>query len=750
MNPDSPQPFSLIPLQGATGGVPQLPAHYPMATAPTPPHAQIISEPETASIDFGALWYGFKRFWPVAALLFLGAVGAAYRYASTATKYYEATAGTALDQEKYALVPGAVAKSEDLRALEISKGLELSLTNSSVLLKIAKKYKLHKDPILAEHRAAEGLPDDVVVWKLSERISAKSVRGTRHIDLHVLDSDPQRARDICQDLLEIATSTQSDAYSDARKKVLSELKTQEKRARQARDEAQKAVTDYRSRYPQLSLDERPTDLKTTPIEDRIKSLEVERVKAEEEAAAAAAIGRRVTAAGSSVDALLAVPGLATQETIVDLRRLRGEAAVRLSGTDYGPRHPRYKEIIQQQNNVEQALLSALQSAGQVELSKMQKTRENILRLTASIEQAKGQQNATAGVASQFSILASRLKANSDAWSAILARQNEEEANSSFNNNPLRVISTPLLPTSPSKPSKKYIMLGAAALGGMAGLASILGLMLLDRKVRTPASAERLLHIPSLGVLPRDTLKSPAQRLTSPASKHGDPTAEAFRSLRTAISLFGRSTAARSFLFTSASLSAGASYCAAHLAASFARQGFRTLLLDANLRAPTLDTLLLGSRQEHGLSTYLMGLTTEGTETCVAVKSIPNLFLFAAGTPRAHPGEILNEQAFARLLADSLKWFHRVVIDTPCVGRHPDALPLARHVDTTALVLRSGKTNRREAKRALARLTAAGARPTGFVLNEAPAKFLDEGFTLSPVTTAVPAPLALPPAAPLHV
>jgi Mrp family chromosome partitioning ATPase len=127
--------------------------------------------------------------------------------------------------------------------------------------------------------------------------------------------------------------------------------------------------------------------------------------------------------------------------------------------------------------------------------------------------------------------------------------------------------------------------------------------------------------------------------------------------------------------------------------------------------------------------------------------VANLFLFAAGTLRAHPGEVLNEQAFARLLRDSLKWFHKVVIDTAAVGIHPDALPLARHADAVCLVVNARTTDRRAALRAAERLRAAGAAPVGFVLTSAPAAALSTGLAGEFAASFTPAPAvpALPPA-----
>jgi capsular exopolysaccharide synthesis family protein len=203
-------------------------------------------------------------------------------------------------------------------------------------------------------------------------------------------------------------------------------------------------------------------------------------------------------------------------------------------------------------------------------------------------------------------------------------------------------------------------------------------------------------------------------------------AESFRGLRAALGMAGRAQNARSFLFTGSRAGEGKSCVALNFAASLARQGYRTLLIDANLRAPVLDSVLLGMRSPCGLADYLSGSCAPDAKLCQP-SPVANLFLFPAGIPKAHPGEILNEAAFARLLGESLKWFHRVVIDTPSSGQFADALPLARHADAVCLVVRPGLTKRSGAQKTVSRLTAAGGRPAGFVLNAAPEAAVRESF-----------------------
>jgi capsular exopolysaccharide synthesis family protein len=264
--------------------------------------------------------------------------------------------------------------------------------------------------------------------------------------------------------------------------------------------------------------------------------------------------------------------------------------------------------------------------------------------------------------------------------------------------------------------------------------------MLDRTLRDMSSAERELGMPGLAAVPQSAVRSgPDSLLTSPNCR--PETAESFRSLRTSLALLGKGITARTFLFTSANPGEGKSYCAANCAAALAQQGYRTLLIDADMRKPSLDEVFLASPNPAGLASHLSGIAPSGGAKACNPTAIPNLFLFSAGlSSDSHPAELLSSQAFSTLLAEALKWFHRIVIDTPPVNQVTDALLMAREVDSVALVVKAARTSRADARHAISKLSMAGARPVGFVLNGASRDALAGGYTGS---YAYGQPLALP-------
>lgn len=696
------------------------------------------------SIDFGAFFRALRRFWPVVILCAALCAGAAAWYLQRTPRLYLALGEISVGQERSELLPSAAVRGEDLKSLEMLKSIERQIAGQNVLLEVARRFDLHHDPGLAGAGAASGLNDDEVVMALTKRVSASLERGTRNIVISVEDTEPQRARDICQAVIDLVVQREPGAMTSIRAKNVAALEKQAAEARGRVDASQQAVNTFREKHPGLPLEENPSDLKTNSYEDRLKALTAESVKAEEEVSSFGAIVDRIRAAGTDINALLSVPGLATQEAAVAQRKTLGEAMAKLAESDYGPKHPTYQTMQKQIAELTGGLLEVLQTAARAEQIRYEKAKDNLARIEREISTLKGNQASFAVVAGEFQKLARELKAARDGYSAVLGRLNEEKTNASSGAGALTVAAEPLVPTNPNKPRPKLILAAGGAAGVMLGLGAVLILMLLDRSIRSVTSGERALRIPALGVLPEIRNASGKGMMVYGRERDG-AVSEAFRSLRAALGTGARIQGARSFLFTSARTGEGKSLVAMNFAASLAQQGYRTLLVDANLRSPVIDEVLLESRAERGLADYFAGDCEADARLCQQT-TMPNLFLFAAGVPVAHPGEILNEAAFAALLKESLKWFHRVVIDTPAAGRYADALPLARHADAVCLVIRPGLTRRSEALRTVQRLTAAGARPCGFVMNAAPEAVMKEAAAGGPVSSiplALPAP-ALPP------
>ncbi|MFQ5537880.1 MAG: polysaccharide biosynthesis tyrosine autokinase [Gemmatimonadota bacterium] len=281
-----------------------------------------------------------------------------------------------------------------------------------------------------------------------------------------------------------------------------------------------------------------------------------------------------------------------------------------------------------------------------------------------------------------------------------------------------------------------VFLGAL-LGLILGVGAAFFLEYLDRTVRTSSDVESLLGIPVLGIIPRLRRLEDAHEEAGAMGGRGipmvvamdplDPAAEAYRNLR--MNLMFMTTEdepIRTVLFSSPGPSEGKSTTAVNFAVMLAQQGQRVLLIDADLRRPSLHRTLDVLR-EPGLTNLLIG--DAEVREAVRPSILPNLDFLPSGPFPPNPSELLNTKAMARLLEEFEGRYDQIVLDSPPILAVTDAVILAVHTDGVVLVLRSGETEQRTAERAVDQLRRVGVRVFGAVLNEVSAASPDESYYL---------------------
>lgn len=194
-------------------------------------------------------------------------------------------------------------------------------------------------------------------------------------------------------------------------------------------------------------------------------------------------------------------------------------------------------------------------------------------------------------------------------------------------------------------------------------------------------------------------------------------AEAFRSLRATVAMNPRVETQRTFLLTSAFPSEGKSFSNSNFAIMLAQQGLKTLLIDADLRKPVISRMFLGMQRKPGLSEVLLG--TVKLQDAVCSSGVEGLSLLTAGGRSNNPSELLAGQPFRDLLAEALKHYDRVVIDSAPVLAVSDTLLIAPSVDVICLVVRACVTPAKVVKRALKALDEIHLKPAGIVFNCVP-------------------------------
>jgi len=274
----------------------------------------------------------------------------------------------------------------------------------------------------------------------------------------------------------------------------------------------------------------------------------------------------------------------------------------------------------------------------------------------------------------------------------------------------------LLPGSPSSPDYQRNLLIGAAGGLVLGYALALLRRTVDRKVRNVGNVEEAGVGSVVGIIP---LADPLSKGSRGVSEDLGVVAEAFRQLRTNLRFVDVDHPPRSIVVTSANAGEGKSTVSSNLARMMAAAGQPTLLIDADLRRPSLATTF-GLDPAVGLTQVLVG--DLAIEDVLQETSTPNLQVITAGRIPPNPSELLGSQRMHALVEELTKEF-MVILDAPPLLPVTDAGLLTVTCDGALLVVAVGKTYVEQVELCGKVLGRVGGRLLGCVLNMAPSRGL---------------------------
>ena len=284
--------------------------------------------------------------------------------------------------------------------------------------------------------------------------------------------------------------------------------------------------------------------------------------------------------------------------------------------------------------------------------------------------------------------------------------------------PVTITASPIQPTKPVWPPRKLLLV-VSLLGSLAGS---LGLVLLlehsDKTIRSPEQIAESLRLSLFGVVPRIRRHPKLQRaghLWTTAVPHSLE-ADSYRNIRASILGYSLQHQApiRKILVTSAKAGEGKSTTALNLAATFARAGERTILVDADLRRPSLGGLVGSNQDQPGLVEVLCGQKV--WQEVVVPAEIAYLDLMTTGVVGDTPIEILGSRELRQLLAGLAKHYDRVILDGPAVLGLADCRVLGQIVDGCLMVVRANPHSINPIQRATAMLEQSRVPMMGVVYN----------------------------------
>ena len=664
------------------------------------------------------LWMLRRNWWKCLAFVCV-AVAAAGFVTARLTTLYESTATIDIDRQ----MPFGVIGQESVRpgANDTDQFIATQvkvIQSDSVLRKVALQYGL-----LDGYRQGLTAGNPQEVSRQDTPISLPALKVTRPPNTYLLQvtyrsHDPQLASDVANGISNSYIQHMYDIRFNSSANLSTFMERQLADIRANMEKSGAALTRFERDLNIINPEE-----KTSILSARLVQLNAEYTAAEGDRV------RKEAAYSSVKSGSLEAAQVSTQgEALKKLTDRLDEAQQKFSETKehFGINHPEYRKASAQVSEVERLLQKAKANiARRVEIEFNQAVnREEMLKTTVAktkVEFDRLNENSF-----QYQALKREAETDRKLYEELMRKIKESGINAGFQGSAIR-ISDPARPGfKPVYPNQSLNLTLTFLLASLLSVVVVVAGDALSNSVRDPEVVAHCLNTEVIGALPRTKvpqLKVISCSNTDPRGRlllggWASPESNAFdaavRSLRNSI-LLGRSgKGVRSVLITSPAPSEGKSTIAVNLAIANAQQGYRTLLIDGDLRRPAVHTRT-NSPAELGLPDVIRS-GASWRQVVVKHEHLSKLDMLLGNSPSSGDAELIGE-ALPGILADAADSYDLIVVDSPPILGFPEPLQMATSVDGVVVVAHAGQTSRKSLSSALSILTRLHVKVLGIALNE---------------------------------
>ena len=622
-------------------------------------------------------------------LVVILALAGAIAYLIITPKIYTAFATIEVQQEPEKVTNITDVNKEDYKNNDALKTVEQSLLSDTLLLRVVKANGLDKDPEFAPPNK-DGSPysDIELAALLNKKLSVLLRRGTRLIDVNVDDKDPQRAQQLAKSMIKEYEDLNFEEKASDIKAGNKALIEEADRLKDKLHKSEQALQQYREDHHAVSLEEKQNIVveKLKELNQRVTDARSERIKLESDIATIQHANKK------NPEQLLLLSSVSSLPVVADLRKEISdkEADFAQINEHYGQLHPKYIEAQAQLQDLKQTLNRTLLNSASLVMKSYEAAKATEDKLQGELKDQEDAALELNKISIPYNVLLREEESDRALYDAVLLRMKETNVKENVEENNIRLIESPMVPVSPSKPSKLKILAFAVVGGLILSCGTVFAFDMANTSMRNVGQVEELLGLPVLTSIPRSKRKH-LDRAPVVSGNGASLEAEAFRSLRTALSFLGPAKDFKTVLFTSANPAEGKTYCSLNGAAALAQLGLRTLLIDADLRRPKLSKTMLTNPKAPGLTECLTGRAS--LLDCCQTTNTENLFILGAGERATRPAELLAAGDLAGLLNEAKLHFDRIVLDSAPVNDVSDTQLVAKEIDLVCLVFWARKTPR---------------------------------------------------------
>jgi capsular exopolysaccharide synthesis family protein len=552
------------------------------------------------------------------------------------------------------------------------------------------------------------------------------MRDSRMIEVIIDSTDPQLAAREANALVNNYIEYNFHQKYDATRQASGFMEQQLDELKAKVEKSQQAMVDYERKNLIVDLGD-----KQSVVEQRLAAMSQDLTSAQNERMQKQSLWELVNSNDSEA-------ALATQDQL--LQSLTEKyAALREEYVDavgqYGPNFPKVKRLQDQLNEIQ----SLTERQRKRIVTRIHDDYTAALGRERLVSAAVAHEKEEVGKLSQLSIEHNLLKrefeTNQQLYSSLLQHLKDATVSAGLRATNIHLVDSALVPSSPVRPRRVYNITLSLVLGLVLGITLALVIESMDTSIKSAEDLERILGVPTLSVIPiartswlkigGEKTKPQEGGVESIVLKHPTSSlAESYHILRTAILLSTAPRPPQALLVTSAQPGEGKTCTAVNVAIGLAQRGVPVVLVDADMRRPSIGRALGFTGNGAGLSTILSGSHTID-EALRPYDPVPNLWVLPAGPEAPNPADLLSSPTMAKVLEDLRERFTHVVVDSAPLLLVTDATILSGMVDGTLLVVESGVMARRGLVRAYRILESSGGRILGGVLNKWDAR--SEGY-----------------------
>ena len=547
---------------------------------------------------------------------------------------------------------------------------------------------------------------------IASDIQVAPIRLTRLVDIQVQHPDPKRAAEIGNTLVEEFLAENLDRKKakswDSFLWLQNEVESLEREVQQTALDVHK----FRVLHDLVSLEENQNI-----IAQALRQAQQDYDAAKKAATDLSRVTMKVQESLDTGVDIETIPYVADHPLIAELKTklVASEAELARLLERYKDKFP---TVIERRKEIETIRNSLSEEATKVIASLQQRVDIEREKESAALDHLKSieaKQHELSEKKVEYDVLVRKSDRSKFLYELVLAKAKEMDLSSKESMQNMHVVYPATPPLRPFKPNTMLTLLVGVLGGLVVGMGLAFFVNFLDDSIKSQDDIETYLRLDFLGYVPNIRTNSIVERDLQAHLHPQSNSSEGFRTIRAAISLAHSEDALRCTAVTSTIPSEGKSLVSCNYAIVTAQTGLRTLLIDADLRRPSIHKAFQ-LQSPVGLTQYLLG-KVNSIEEITHETEVPNLDLICSGTVPSTPSELVGSDKMKQFIQEVRKKYDRVILDCPPVSAVSDPLVIASQCDGAVFVSKFNKIRRDHARRSVQRIQDAGVKIIGAVIND---------------------------------